>query len=226
MGKKSKVNQTLERDRIAAQQQQNQIFQQLSQPTPEQARWREQSANWDNFIKSKNYANAPQDSILNFDLYAPSYKAQQRERLSNLTGVGASSLAGQGDNSIAIQQSKERNANQSAEDAGASYENAIKQSDAYFKNSALPYASLDINKNLGLLSNATNREMEYTNQWVATRPRSWLPQILGGVLQAGAAVFGGGAGAGFSGLFSGATQPSAKARILQHDGGGSPPSHF
>lgn len=199
MSSGSKTNKAILAQQQQAQQQQQQVFDQLQKKSPEQEKWEKDSAAWDEFIKGKNYAKPPDSSILNFDLLNPARINEQRQRMSNLTGIGAAAMGG--DDSTALQLSRERNANLAAEDAGASYENAIKSQDAYFKGNALPYAQMEMGKLSGLLNNATGREQFLTNAYIQTRPTSYLPMLLGGALSAGSSLLG--APGLFGGLFNG-----------------------
>jgi hypothetical protein len=188
MGGRSRLNRQLEQSRIQEQQRANQLFERSLEPSPEQTRWRNQSAAWDTFLQGKNYSSPPAGTTLGFDLWNPSQTARQRERMTDLEGVGASGLGG--DNSIALQLSRERNANQAAEEAGAGYERSIKETDAYFKGQAIPYAGLEANKLANLLGASVQREGMYTQGQIATRPPSLLPMILGGALGGASALLG------------------------------------
>jgi hypothetical protein len=204
MGGSNKVNKTLERERLDEQKRSNELFAQAQKPTPEQERWRAQSAAWDTFLSGKDYSKPPPGTTLGFDLWSPAQTQKQRERMLDLEGIGAAGLGGGGDKSIALQLTRERNANQAAEDAGASYEGAVKDTDAYFKGQAPTYAGMQINQLQNLLGASMNREGRLTQQWVDTRPRSMLPMILGAGLQGAGMVFGAAGGAGgFGNLFGG-----------------------
>lgn len=171
---------------------QREMFDLLRKPTPEQERFRRQADEWERFIKSRNYGTPPPDSVLNFDLFTPAKIAETRSRLENIQGVGATALSGSGDQSIALQQARERNINEMAQNQAQSYEDALKQQDAYFKGQALPYAQLDINKNMGLLSNATGSNQFFTQMQAQTLPpsfwQSFGPMLIGGAFQAGSAL--------------------------------------
>src|SRR4051794_11362226 len=104
MAKQSKTNKLLEQQMLQSQQQQNQIFQQMSQPTPETTRFRQQAGDWDKFISGKDYRTPPAGTTLGFDLWNPSHIQDQSQKMSNLEGVGAAALGG--DNSIALQLSR------------------------------------------------------------------------------------------------------------------------
>jgi hypothetical protein len=173
---------------------QREMFDILKKPTPEQERFRRQSDEWEKFIRSKDYGNPPSDSVLNFNLFTPAQIAKMRERMENITGTGATALSGTGDQSIAIAQAKERNINQVAQDQANAYENALLQADAYYKGNALPYAQLDINKNLGLLGNATSSSQFFTQMQGQSIPQSFWqtlgPALIGGAFRAGASLLG------------------------------------
>lgn len=187
--KQSKVNKQLEASKLAAEQERNALFAKSLEPSPEMATFRKQGADWGKFIGSKDYRTPPDGSILNFDLWNPTQHNRNLEKARNITGVGASALGG--DNSIALQLSRERGANELAQSQANSYENAIKGQDAYFKGQALPYASLDLSKNLSLLNNATGREQFYTGAYVDTAPKpfNW-GALLGGVLGGASSLLG------------------------------------
>lgn len=196
MGQSSQAKQFNQQQQQNAQAQlqlQQQQFNLLNTPTPEQQRFRTGAANWQTWISGHNYGKPPADEMLNFDLYNPAHQQQQRERLSNLTGVGASSLAGSGDQSIALQQSKERNSNLAAQDSANAYENAVKQTDAYYKGNALAYSQQDINTHMGLLGNASQGYQYSTDQQRQTLPPSFwtmFAPIIGGAVSAGGAALG------------------------------------
>lgn len=195
-----KINAQMAQQQAQAQANQNRIFEQMLKKSPEQERWDAKSASWDKWVGEKNYASAPKGDILDFDLWNPANVQKQRERMGNLEGVGAAGLGGGGDKSIALGLSKERNANAAAEDAGASYEQAIKGRNAYYEGNALPYAQLEMNKLGNLLGDSSNNAQFYSQQNIATRRQSLLPSILGGVLSAGGAIMG--ASMGMPGLGS------------------------
>lgn len=172
---------------------QREMFEHSRQETPEQRRFREGAANWDTFIRGRNYGAPPAGELLNFDLYTPSRVADMRNRLNNITGVGAAAMGGTGDQSIALQQSRERNVNQMAQEQANAYENAIKQTDAYYKGNSLAWSQHDVAKNMGLLQNATSSGQFFFDQQRQTLPPSFMQQfapILGGVLSAGSALLG------------------------------------
>jgi hypothetical protein len=174
--------QMLEQQR-QAQQQQQQVFNRMMERTPEQQRWDRESSEWSRWLEGKDYSQAPTGTTLNFDLWNPSRINEQRQRMADLDGVGAAALGG--DNSVALQLARERNANAAATDAGAAYESAVKQTDAYYKGNALPYAQFEMSRLNSLLGNATNREQYYNNAYIQTRPQSLFPSLLGGALSAG-----------------------------------------
>jgi hypothetical protein len=178
---------------------QREMFEETRKETPEQKRFREGAAKWDTFMKSKNYGAPPDSSILNFDLYNPARIQRQAEQMRNVTGIGAAAMGGTGDQSIALQQTREHNANNAAQMAGAAYEQAVKSEDAYYKGQGLSWAGLDINKNLGLLGNATSSGQFFFDQQRQTLPPSfmqtWGP-LIGGALGAAGSILGPGFGAG------------------------------
>lgn len=178
---------------------QREMFEHTRKETPEQERFRVGAANWDTFIKSRNYGAPPETSLLNFDLMSPARVQKLREGMLNLEGVGAAAMDGDGDKSIAIQQTREHMANQAALEAGNAYENAVKQEDAYYKGSQFQWAGLDINKNLNLLQNATSSGQFFFDQQRQTLPPSfmqtWGP-LFGAALGAGASILTGGVSQG------------------------------
>lgn len=178
---------------------QRDMFEYTKQGTPEEQRFRQQAASWDNFIKSKNYGAPPADSILNFDLWSPAHVQQQAERMRNVQGVGAAAMSGSGDQSIALAQTREHNANLAAQEAGNAYENAVGQQDAYYKGQNMGYAQLGAQTNMGLLGNATQSSQFFFDQQRQTLPPSfmqtWGP-LIGGALGAAGSILGPGFGAG------------------------------
>jgi hypothetical protein len=172
---------------------QREMFDHTRQETPEQKRFREGAANWDTWIKNKNYGAPPTGELLNFDLYNPSRVNELRGRMDNITGVGAAALSGSGDQSIALQQSRDRASNQMAMDAGNAYENAVKQTDSYYKSNGLAWSAQDTNKNLSLLNNTTGSAQFFFGQQARTLPPSFFQvfsPIMGGALSAGGALLG------------------------------------
>lgn len=171
---------------------QKRMFERASEDTPEQRRFREGAAAWDKFIAGKDYRTPPPTSSINFDLFNPAYIQQQKERMSDITGIGAAALSGTGNESIALQLARERNANEAAQMAGQAYENAIKSEDAYYKGQNLGYAQLGLNQNFGLLSNATDM-FQYANRMQAQTlpPSFWqtFGPLFGGLLNTAASVF-------------------------------------
>ena len=188
MAKKSAVNKQMEADAAAARAQQQQQFDQLMKPTPEQDAFRTGMTGFNKWVAGKNYSKAPEGSILNFDLNSPAHAQQQQERMGDLTGIGAAALGGSGDQSIALNLARERNANIAGQNAGQAWEDAIHGQDEYYKSGGLAYANLDTQRNMGALNNATDRELSYNQQYVNTRPRSILPSLFGGILSAGSAA--------------------------------------
>lgn len=171
---------------------QKKMFERASEETPEQKRFREGAAEWDKFIASKDYSKPPQTSIINFDLYTPSYYQKQKERLSEITGIGAANMGGTGEQSIALQLARERNANEAAQMAAQSYENAIKAEDAYYKGQNFNWAQLAQNQNFGLLDNASNMFRYASQENRATLPPSFFQTfgpLFGGLLRTAADAF-------------------------------------
>lgn len=182
---------SLKNQRDTAQQQQNQIFQQMNTPSQEVQDFRRQKGAWDSWISGKNYAKPPSDSILNFDLFMPAHEQKQRERMADLTGIGATQLGMGGDESTALQLARERNINAAAEQSGAAYETAVHAQDQYYKGNALPVAQADLNRQSTLLGNSSQRAMQYGQMYEQSKfQNTWLPMILGGAMQAGAAALG------------------------------------
>lgn len=178
---------------------QREMFNRTKEATPEQSRYRVGAENWDKFIKGKNYSAPPSTSLLNFDLMTPARNQKLRENMQNVTGIGAAALGGTGDQSIALAQTREHNANIAAQEAGSSYENAVKQEDAYYKGTSLNWAGLDINKNLGLLGNATSSGQFFFDQQRQTLPPSFMQTfgpLIGAAVGAAGQALSGGFGAG------------------------------
>lgn len=178
------------KDQLALQQQ---MFEHTKKDTPEMERFRTGAANWQKFIEGKDYSKPPAGELLNFDLYNPARVSQLRERMGNLTGIGAAAMSGTGDQSIAIQQSRDRNANAMAQDAANSYENAIKQTDSYYKGQGMGWSQQDTGRNLSLLQSATGSAQFFLNEQRQTLPPSFwqvFSPIMGGALSAGSALLG------------------------------------
>lgn len=174
---------------------QREMFEHTRQETPEQKRFREGAANWQQWIKDKNYGAPPEGELLNFDLYTPAKIAQTRERLDNITGVGAAAMSGTGDQSIALQQSRDRQINAMAQDSANAYENAVKQRSAYYDGNSLAWSQQDLNRSLSLLNNATSSGQFFFDQQRQTLPPSMfslISPLLGGALSAGASMMGAG----------------------------------
>jgi hypothetical protein len=172
---------------------QKQMFSAEQAGTPEQQKFRTDQANWGNFISGKNYGAPPKDEFLNFDLYNPAHIAKQTEQARNLTGIGAAAMGGTGDQSIALQLSREHAANQQGEAAGAAYENAVGQTDAYYKGNQLAYGQLGAQQQENLLGNATNAAQFFFDQQRMTNRPSFMQTyapLFGGLLQAGGALLG------------------------------------
>lgn len=192
-GKSQSVNDTLQADRQAAMQRQNQVFDKQFADTPELTSWRGEKSKWDQMLASKDYSNP--GGILGFDLWNPAKTQENVAKMSNLEGVGAASFAGQGDSSIALAQAKERNANEAAQNAGASYENAFKQQDDYFKGANFNYMNAENSKFGNLFGQTSANANNLTNNWVGykSKPSPW-GQILGGALGAAGSIFAGAGG--------------------------------
>ena len=182
---------------------QREMFDWAKQGTPEQQKFRRDSAAWDTFIRGRNYGAPPPDSILNFDLWSPSQQNSIRERMAGLTGVGAAAMSGTGDQSIAVAQQRERNANLAAQDHANAYENAIKQQDAYYKGQGLAWSGQDLANRQSLLGNATSSAQFFFDQQRQTLPPSFMQTwggLIGSALQAGSTMLAPGLGAG--GMFN------------------------
>jgi hypothetical protein len=181
MGGGNKVNQQIEKDRVAAMQTQNQLLTQASQESPEDKRWKQRSAAWDNWIKGKNFGTAPEGELLGFDLWNPSHVAAQSAKMDDITGVGAVGLGG--DDSTALQLAKHRQSDEAAQNAGQAYESAVYDTDAYYKNAAPGYMQSRDNKFGNLFGQSSQNANALTEQWMkmANAPKPWQ-QILGGVL--------------------------------------------
>jgi hypothetical protein len=187
--KQSKANKMYEQQMASAEKERNSLFAKSLEPTPELAQFRQQQGDWNKFIGGKDYSQAPNNSILNFDLWNPAQQQKITEKARNITGIGATALGG--DNSIALQLARERNANELAQNQGNSYESAIKQQDAYFKGNALPYAQFDTSKNLSLLNNSTSLYQNASQGYADTAPKPFQwSSLLGGLIGAGSALLG------------------------------------
>lgn len=174
------TNKTLNKERDIQLGRQTDMFQKATQDTPELTRWREQSGNWDKWLKGGDYSKGPEGSMLNFDLWNPAHTQQQVAKMSNLEGVGAASMAGPGDSSIAVSQAKERNANEAAQNAGQAYEQAVGQQDAYFKNANPMYMNAENAKALNLFSTQSNNAQDAGGNWLRHRtqnPSPWEGQF-------------------------------------------------
>ena len=192
MGGESKIYK--QNQQLAQQQQalQREMFAASQKPTPEQERFRKGQSNFDAWIKKGDFRSAPEGSILNFDLYNPSKINDQQQKLANLTGVGAANMGGTGDQSVALQLTRERNANQAAEMSGRAWENAIKGEDDYYKSNGLAWSGQDRANNMGLLNNASQSAQAYMQNAIQTRPTSPWASIIGGALGIGASALSGG----------------------------------
>lgn len=160
------------------------------QPTAGQTRFEQQASEWDEWVRGKDYRQAP--GILGLDLYTPALAQKHAETMRNVEGIGAAGLGG--DNSIALQFARERNANETAQNAGAAYENAVKGQDAYFKGSDMGWSGQQIGQLQGLLGNATNAyqyQSSLHNNMLARQRSFWdiATPIIGGALGAGASLF-------------------------------------
>jgi hypothetical protein len=178
---------------------QREMFEHSKKDSPEMARFRIGAANWDKFVAGKDYSKPPSTSLLNFDLMTPARQNNMRQKMANVTGIGAAAMSGSGDQSIALAQTREHNANLAAQEHGAAYENAIKQEDAYYKGQGMGWAQLDSQRNISLLSNATQSAQFMYDQQRQTLPPSfmqtWGP-LFGAALGAGASILSGGFAAG------------------------------
>lgn len=186
-------NRTMTRNAELDRQQRREEFDYLRAGNPEQQRFRQNSDRWGQFIAGKNYGAPPEGEFVGFDLYTPAQIARQQERMGDLTGIGAAAMGGTGDQSVALQLARERNANQAGENAGRAYEGAIKERNAYYEGNALPYAGLDINTHLAMMNNATqNMQFSYDQQRQTLPPSFWqiFAPMMGGALSAGGSLLG------------------------------------
>ncbi len=189
MGKQSKANQMYEKQLAQAETERNSLMSKALEPSPELTQFRQQQGDWNKFVSGKSYSAPPSNSILNFDLWTPAHQQQMLEKSRDITGVGATALGG--NNSIALQLARERNANEMAQNQGAAYENAIKQQDAYFKGQALPYANFDTSKNLSLLNNSTSLYQNASQGYAQTAPKPFdWGAVVGGALGLGSSFLG------------------------------------
>jgi hypothetical protein len=173
---------------------QREMFELNKAGTPEQQGFRKEKAEFDAWLAKKDFGSSPPNGILNFDLYTPSRVADMRSRLADVTGIGAASLGGTGDQSIALQQSRDRNVNQMAMDQANAYENAVKQQDAFYKGNTFQWGQLAQQNSQNLLGNASSMTQFFTEQQKQTLPKSfWAtfgPALMGGALSAGGALLG------------------------------------
>lgn len=214
-----KTNRMMLEEQKAARQERQQIFNQMQEKTPGQIRFETGASNFSKWLDGKDYSTAPTETTLNFDLLNPARVNEQRQRLADLDGVGAANMGGGGDgggDSVALQMVRERNANAAAEDAGAAYESAVKQTDAYYKGNDLSYAQFEISKLNSLLGNSSNREQHYNNAFIQTRPQSIVPMLLGGALSAGMNMLLPGSGALMGGLGAAGRGPMLAPARGQH----------
>jgi hypothetical protein len=193
----SKLNKQMRQDQLKAQQERNELMKQAREPSAAEARFTKQSAAWDTWVAGKNYGKPPEGSILNFDLYTPAMQAKQREKYSNLQGVGGAALGGTqgGKDGIAVEMARERNINEAAQTNAAQYEGAVKEQDNYFKGAGFQWAGMQQNRNMGLLGSAQNQEQYYGTQY-ANSYTNWMPALVGGAISAGAGILSGGLSAG------------------------------
>lgn len=163
------------------------LFSKALEPSPELTNFRQGQSQWNSFIDKKDYSN-PQ-GILSYNLWQPAQEQKMLEKSRNITGVGATALGG--NNSIALQLARERNANEMAQNQAASYEDAIMRENDYYRGNALPYASFDTSKNLGLLNNSSNQYQFATQGYAQTAPKpfNW-GALIGGALGVGSSLLG------------------------------------
>lgn len=216
MGGQSQVNKDQQAQAALARQQEHDDRMLALQPTAEQKRYEAGASSFSDWLGNKDYSKAPDSSsILNFDLWNPAHTQRQREQMAGVQGIGSANMGGTGDQSLALQLSKEHNANAVAEDAGQAWENAVHATDNYYKGGDMSWANLETQKRMGVLGNDTQREMGYNRSYVNTAPKPWtqtiLPMLLGGAMSAGGAMLGrpgmGGGGSGGGG-YSGGYDPN------------------
>lgn len=176
-GNAKEINKNIQGQQSQALANQNQIFQLASQPSAGQKRFDEQSTNWADWLDAKDYSHGPKGSLLNFNLAQPAHVAQQTERMANLQGVGAANMGG--NDSTALQLSKQHGAAAAAQDAGAEYEGAVAGQDAYFKNSALPWANSENAKWGNLFGQTSSNVNSLNNAYMNTKTESLWPTIIG-----------------------------------------------
>lgn len=199
---KSKTTKGLEADKTQALQQQNTAWDKASQDGPEITQFRKEKGAFDSWLGGKDYSHGPEGSMLNFDLWSPSKVAQTTDRLANLQGVGAANMGG--NDSIALQLSKQHGAAEAAQNAGQSYEQAVGNEQNYYRGAAPGYMAAD-NAKWGNLFGQTSQN--YDDAWGRyakyQKPSIW-GQLIGAGLTAAGGYFGGPAGAKLGGSIGGA----------------------
>lgn len=172
---------------------QRDMFEHAREGTPGEQRFERDAAAWNEWIGGRNYGAPPPNSILNFDLYTPSKQAEMRNKIANISGIGAAAMGGTGDQSIAVAQSRDRMANEMAQMQGAAYENAVKQQDAYYKGAQFQWSGLGAQTNMGLLNNTSNMSQFFLDQQRQTLPPSFwqvFSPIVGGAVSAAGSLLG------------------------------------
>lgn len=190
MGGQSRVNRDAERSQRQAEAERRRAYTQAQQPSQAETRFNRQASEWENWIRGKNYGTPPPDSFLNFDLYSQGHEQAQREKYSDLQGVGAANFgAGTGKNQAASL-ARERNINEASQRNAAGYEQAVGEQDAYFKGSALPYAQMQQARNMGLLGNSSQMTQYYGDLRARTQRPGLFGQIFGGIMGAAGGLLG------------------------------------
>lgn len=172
---------------------QREMFEHNRQGTPGEQRFERDAQAWNTWIGGKNYGAPPPNSILNFDLYTPSKQAEMRNKIANISGIGAAAMSGTGDQSIAVAQSRDRMANEMSQMQGAAYENAVKGQDAYYKGSQFQWSGLGAQTNANLLGNATSSAQFFFDQQRQTLPPSFwqvFSPVVGGAISAAGSLLG------------------------------------
>lgn len=190
---KREYNKMMARNAQEQLQLQREMFEHTKAGTPGEQRFERDAKAWDTWIAGKNYGAPPPNSILNFDLYTPAKQAEMRNRLSNITGIGAAAMGGTGDQSIAVAQSRDRMVNQMAQAQGAAYEGAVKQQDAYYKGAGFQWSGMENQRNMGLLNNATASSQFFFDQQRQTLPPTFwevFAPIAGGAISAAGSLLG------------------------------------
>lgn len=183
-GRNQKLSTGLEQDRQSANARTDFAFGKATQDTPELQRYRQGSTAWDLFKQGGDFSKPPPGSLLNYNLSNPARIAEQGQKLADLEGVGASSMAGQGDNSIAVQQSRHKMANQTARDSAAAYQDALAGEDSYYRGSDMNVMNSENARWGNLFGQTSANQTNATKNWVgyeAGRPNIW-GQLLGGAL--------------------------------------------